>query len=263
MTLAFNFVPLYTTVFTFGICIGSFLNVCIYRIPAGMSIVTPGSTCPKCSTKIAFYCNIPIFSYLALKGRCKYCKTPISIRYPIVESITGIVALLLLQKFGLNTQMVFWFVFICTLIVISFIDFDHQIIPDFISLPGIIIFASSLFFVPEMTIKQVLLGILFGGGSLTLVAVLYYLLRKQEGMGGGDIKLLAMIGSAIGPKGVFFTIFCGSLVGTIVGFSMILITRKSGLKLKIPFGPYLSLGAVLYIFYGEPIISWYLGLITG
>ncbi len=250
-------------VFLFGICIGSFLNVCIYRIPEGRSIVSPPSSCPDCKTPIPFYCNIPIFSYLLLKGRCKFCKTKISMRYPLIEALTGFFAVLLYLKFGLTYPMLFWFVFISTLITISFIDFDYQIIPDIISLPGIIVFASSFYFIPGMTIKSVLLGILIGGGSLTTVAVGYYLIRRQEGMGVGDIKLLAMIGAAIGVKGVFFTIFSGSLLGTFAGITMIMVSRHSNSGLKIPFGPYLSMGAVLYIFWGEQIISWYMRLITG
>jgi leader peptidase (prepilin peptidase)/N-methyltransferase len=263
MELFVQMAPLSLIIFIFGICIGSFLNVCIYRIPAGKSIITPASACPSCRTTLAFYCNIPIFSYLFLKGRCNYCGAAISARYPIVEGITGLVAVSVFFKFGLGMQALFWFTFICTLIVISFIDIDHQIIPDVISLPGIAVFATSFIFIPQMTVKHALFGVLLGGGSLTLVALVYYLLRRQEGMGGGDIKLLAMIGAAIGPKGVLFTIFMGSLAGSIVGFAIILMTRHSGMKLKIPFGPYLSIGAVLYVFYGETITSWYFNLITG
>ncbi len=244
--------------FIFGTCIGSFLNVCIYRIPANKSIVTPGSFCPNCKNSIPFYCNIPIFSYLFLMGRCKSCRNPISIRYPLIEAMTGIFSLLLFLKFGLTPAMAYWFVFISVLITISFIDIDYQIIPDSISLPGIPIFASSFYFIPEMTIKTALLGILAGGGSLYAVALFYYLLRKQEGMGGGDIKLLAMIGAATGIKGVVFTIFAGSLFGTIIGIFIMLYTRIADAKLKIPFGPFLSLGAIAYIFFGNQLIHWYL-----
>ena len=249
-------------VFLLGICIGSFLNVCIYRIPIGKSIVSPPSSCPGCQKLIPFYCNIPIISFLILKGRCKFCGARISTRYPLIECFTGILGVLLLLKFGLTGQMAFWFVFMSVLLTISFIDLDHQIIPDAISLPGILIFASSFYFVPEMTLKNTLVGILLGGGSLSAVAAGYYLLRRQEGMGVGDIKLLAMIGAATGVKGVFFTIFSGSLIGTIVGMIMILRNRGSSMRLKIPFGPYLSMGAILYVFWGERIIFWYLGLLA-
>jgi len=158
--------------------------------------------------------------------------------------------------------MVYWFIFISVLITISFIDIDHQIIPDIISLPGILIFASSFYFLPEMKLKDTLLGILMGGGSLYLVAYLYYLLKKQEGMGGGDIKLLAMIGAATGIKGVFFTIFAGSLFGTFFGILFMLYSKIADSKLKIPFGPFLSMGAIIYIFFGEQLIQWYLSIIT-
>lgn len=248
-------------VFMFGACIGSFLNVCIYRIPENKSIITPGSFCPVCRQSIPFYCNIPILSYLFLKGRCKSCHNPISIRYPFIEILTGIFAVLLFYKFGLGLAMVYWFFFTSVLITISFIDIDHQIIPDIISLPGILVFASSFYFLPEMTIKDTLLGIFTGGGSLYAVAFLYFLVKKQEGMGGGDIKLLAMIGAATGIKGVFFTIFAGSLFGTFFGILIMLYTKIADSKLRIPFGPFLAMGAILYVFFGEQLIQWYLSFL--
>ena len=245
-------------VFILGACIGSFLNVCIYRIPANKSIVTPGSYCPNCNQNIPFYYNIPILSYLFLMGRCKFCNHPISIRYLLIEALTGIFALLLFHKFGFTPAMAYWFVFISVLITLSFIDIDHQIIPDIISLPGILIFSSSFYVLPEITIKDTLLGIFAGGGSLYAVALFYYLLRKQEGMGGGDIKLLAMIGAATGIKGVIFTIFAGSLFGTLFGILIMGYTKIADTKLRIPFGPFLSFGAILYIFLGQQLIQWYL-----
>ena len=248
-------------VFILGACIGSFLNVCIYRIPENRSIISPGSFCPDCHNSIPFYLNIPILSYLCLKGRCKFCNRSISIRYPLIETLTGIFAVLLVLKFGINSVMFFWFVFISVLITISFIDVDHKIIPDRISIPGIIIFASSFYFLPEMTIIQSFSGILVGGGLLYAVAAFYYLVRKQEGMGGGDIKLLAMIGAATGIKGVLFTVFAGSLLGTLAGISALLYMKAVDTKLRIPFGPFLSAGAVLYIFFGDGLIRWYMGTI--
>ena len=248
-------------IFIIGACIGSFLNVCIYRIPENNSIITPGSFCPACKKGIPFYCNIPVLSYLFLKGRCKFCHKPISIRYPIIEILAGMFAVVLFYKFGIGQVMIYWFIFTSVLITISFIDIDHQIIPDVISLPGILVFASSFYFLPEMTLKNTLLGIVAGGGSLYAVAFLYYLLKKQEGMGGGDIKLLAMIGAAIGIKGVFFTIFAGSLFGTFFGLLIMIYTKIADSKLKIPFGPFLSMGAILYIFFGEQLILWYLGIL--
>lgn len=244
--------------FLFGACIGSFLNVCIYRIPENKSIVFPGSFCPNCNNSIPFYCNIPIISYLFLRGQCKFCNQPISLRYPLIEALTGFFALLLFYRFGATPATIYWFFFITVLITISFIDFDHQIIPDIISLPGILIFASSFYFLPEMTFFKAVTGIIAGGGSLYAVAFLYYILRKQEGMGGGDIKLLAMIGAATGIKGILFTIFISSLLGTVVGISIIISTKIADTKLRIPFGPFLSMGAIIYIFFGKQLIEWYL-----
>lgn len=259
--MIYDFIPA-ATIFIFGACIGSFLNVCIYRIPENLSIVTPGSFCPSCHKSIPFYCNIPILSYIFLKGKCKFCQNPISMRYPLIEILTGAFALVLFHKFGLGTAMGYYFVFISVLIIISFIDMDHQIIPDILSLPGILIFASSFYFLPQMTFTDTLLGILAGGGSLYAVALVYYLLKKQEGMGGGDIKLLAMIGAATGIKGVFFTIFVGSLFGTFFGILIMIYTKIANSKLKIPFGPFLSLGAILYIFFGKQLIQWYLSILS-
>ena len=255
-------ITIIAALFMFGASIGSFLNVCIYRIPKGESIAFPRSFCPVCKTAIPFYLNIPIISFIALLGKCRSCNTYISIRYPIVELITALFAVATFIKFGFTIQALFWFAFICLLVVISFIDIDLQIIPDILSIPGIFIFAFAPMVVPEVTIKDTTLGIIIGGGSLYLVAVIYYLIRKDEGMGGGDIKLLAMIGAATGWRGVLFTIFISSLMGTLFGISIMMITQKADSKLKIPFGPYLAAAAILYIFYGEQLILWYFDYIS-
>ncbi len=244
--------------FVFGTCIGSFLNVVIHRMPEGQSIVSPPSHCPACNHAIPFYFNLPIISFLMLKGHCAFCNAPISIRYPLVELVTGLLALGLFFKFGLTQAAFFYFIFGAVLIAISFIDLDHQIIPDKLSLPGIILFSTSCLFVPQMRFDSVIWGVLAGGGILYLVALFYYYFRKRQGMGGGDIKLLAMIGAATGVKGVFFTLFTGSVFGTLGGAAAIAMTEKSEKRqAKIPFGPFLSLGAILYVFWGEPIIRWY------
>lgn len=245
--------------FIFGACIGSFLNVVIHRMPEGRSIVSPPSHCPACNHTIPFYFNIPIISFLILKGKCGFCNTPISIRYPLVEIITGLLTLGLFLKFGLTQAALFYFIFGAVLIAISFIDLDHQIIPDKLSLPGIIFFSTSCLFVPQMCLDSVIWGVLAGGGILYLVALSYYSLRKHQGMGGGDIKLLAMIGAATGVKGAFFTLFTGSVFGTLGGVAAMAMAKKSPKRqAKIPFGPFLSLGAILYIFWGEAIIRWYI-----
>jgi len=245
-------------IFIFGICIGSFMNVCIYRLPASKSIINPArSICPTCGNTIRFYDNIPVLSYLWLKGKCRHCNSPIAVRYLLVELTGGFFALCIYFKFGITIEAFLYYALISSLLVITFIDIDHQIIPDVITLPGIPIFFFASFAFAAITYKDSLLGILAGGGSLLLIAVTYNLLTKKEGMGGGDIKLLAMIGAALGWKGVLFTIFMGSAIGTLIGIILMLRTRK-GLKLAIPFGPFLSMGAIIYIFFGSSIINWYL-----
>jgi leader peptidase (prepilin peptidase)/N-methyltransferase len=245
-------------VFMFGMCIGSFLNVCIHRLPSSMSIINPSrSFCPQCNSAIQFYDNIPVFSYLWLKGRCRNCKASISLRYPLVELMAGILAIAILFMFGLTLEGVVYFVFISSLLVITFIDIDHKIIPDIITLPGIPIGLAASFVLPDMTFKSSLLGLLVGGGSLLLVAWTYSLITQKEGLGGGDIKLLGMIGTFIGWKGVIFTIFAASLTGTLVGIIVMLLKGKN-LKFAIPFGPFLSIGAMSYVFFGEKVFFWYL-----
>ncbi len=247
-------------VFIFGICIGSFLNVCIYRLPESKSIVHPRSACPDCGALIQFYDNIPIFSYIALRAKCRHCGAHISLRYPVIEFISGIFAVGVFLKFGISVEALIYYTFIAALLVITFIDIDHQIIPDVISLPGIPIFFAASFALPNMTFVDSILGILIGGGSLYLVAWLYHLITRKEGMGGGDIKLLAMMGAIIGWKGVLFTIFTASAVGTLAGLAVILKSGKT-MKLKIPFGPFLAIGAIAFIFFGPQLIAWYFNLL--
>ena len=245
-------------VFMFGMCIGSFLNVCIYRLPSSMSIIKPSrSFCPQCKSAIKFYDNIPVFSYIWLRGRCRNCKASISLRYPLVELITGILAIAILFLFGLTLEGLVYFIFISSLLVITFIDIDHKIIPDIITIPGIPIGLAASFVLPAMTFKSSLIGLLVGGGSLMLVAWIYSLVTRKEGMGGGDIKLLGMIGTFIGWKGVIFTIFAASLAGTLVGI-IVMLQKRENLKFAIPFGPFLSIGAMSYVFFGEKVLFWYL-----
>ena len=245
-------------VFMFGMCIGSFLNVCIYRLPSSMSILKPSrSFCPQCKSAIKFYDNIPVFSYIWLKGRCRNCKSSISLRYPLVELITGILAIAILFLFGLTLEGLVYFIFISSLLVITFIDIDHKIIPDIITLPGIPIGLLTSFVLPAMTFMSSLVGLLVGGGSLLLVAWVYSLITHKEGMGGGDIKLLGMIGAFLGWKGVIFTIFAASLTGTLVGI-IVMLQKGKNLKFAIPFGPFLSIGAMSYVFFGEKVVFWYL-----
>jgi leader peptidase (prepilin peptidase) / N-methyltransferase len=243
-------------VFVFGACIGSFLNVCIYRIPAARSIVRPRSSCPECNSTIRFYDNIPILSYLWLRGKCRDCGTEFSARYPVIEFITGLLACACFIKFGLSIEAAVYFCFIAALVVISFIDIDHQIVPDSISLPGIPVGLISSFILPSIHFKEALIGVFLGGGVLYFIAWGYQLITGKEGMGGGDIKLLAMIGAFIGWKGVLIVIFISSAAGAFIGIVLMLVANKT-LKYAVPFGPFLSLGAVVYILLGPEIIQWY------
>lgn len=244
-------------VFFFGACIGSFLNVCIYRIPAGLSIVHPPSRCPQCGTQIRWWQNIPIASWLFLRGKCAVCKVKISVRYLLVETLTALLFLKIFTMFVLQpATLVFW-AFAAALVTLTFIDLDHQIIPDVISLPGIILGFATVSLTP-LTWSNSLLGILLGGGSLWLIAIIYEFLTKNEGMGGGDIKLLAVIGAFLGWKAILPVIFISSCLGTLVGVPLMLRQGASG-KLAIPFGPFLSAAALIWLFWGGLLLRWYFG----
>ncbi|RPJ00708.1 MAG: prepilin peptidase [Deltaproteobacteria bacterium] len=242
-----------------GALIGSFLNVCIARLPKEESIVFPGSHCPRCGHPIRGYDNIPIISYLVLKGKCRDCGASISIQYPLVEGITAVGSFLLFLRFGLSVAYLIYFAFLCSLIVITVIDLYHQIIPDVISLPGIGVGLLASLVLPGITFWNSLVGVLLGGGSLFIVATVYQWLFKREGMGGGDVKLLAMIGAFLGWKVVILTILLSSLIGSVVGIVMIVVKGKD-FKYAIPFGPFLAAGAVISLGWGGQIIGWYLNL---
>lgn len=245
--------------FLFGAVIGSFLNVCIYRMPREESVVSPPSHCPCCDYRIRWYDNIPLVSYLLLGGKCRGCRAKISLQYPLVELLNGLLTLALFQRFGPTLAFAVLFLFCSALVVITFIDIEHQIIPDEISLSGIALGFVFSFFLAGHSWLNSLLGIVLGGGSLLLVASGYHWLTGKEGMGGGDIKLLAMMGAFLGWKSIPFIIFASSLIGSLIGVSLMVIQKKDS-KLAIPFGPYLAFAAVLYIFYGPQLIHWYLTL---
>lgn len=249
----------YVFAFLFGAAVGSFLNVCIYRLPRSMSIVFPPSACPECGSRIAPRDNIPILGWLLLGGRCRSCKGRISWQYPAVELLNGLLTLFLFFRFHLSPTFFVLFLFCSALVAVTFIDIEHQIIPDSISLPGIVVGFAVSFFLPWLGWKNSLIGIAAGGGSLLIVAWGYHLLTKKEGMGGGDIKLLAMMGAFLGWKAIPFIIFSSSLIGSVVGVSLMAARGKDS-QLPIPFGPFLALGALLYIFFGRELIGWYLGL---
>jgi leader peptidase (prepilin peptidase)/N-methyltransferase len=245
----------------FGAIVGSFLNVCILRIPNGESVVQPPSHCPACKKSIPFYDNIPLISYIALRGRCRSCAGPISPRYFVVELLMASLSVALYYEFGLSLAFFVGFIFVAALIVISFIDLDLRIIPDVISLPGIVvgllisliahyIVADPFGILPSPL--SALLGVLIGGGFLLAVGWAYEYFTGVEGMGGGDIKLLAMIGAFLGWPSIIVTLFAGCLAGSIVGLAL-MVAKGVGRRYPIPFGPFLCLGALLYLFFSQEL----------
>ncbi|MEN8256318.1 MAG: prepilin peptidase [Thermodesulfobacteriota bacterium] len=247
--------------FVFGAIVGSFLNVVILRLPdPEASVVFPGSHCPSCKTSLHWYENIPIISFLFLQGRCRTCQVKISIQYPLVELAMALLSFFLLQRFFISVEFLIYFVFAAALLVIIVIDFYHQIIPDRISLPGIVLGFAASFLLPGLAWQSSALGILFGGGIFYAIAMGYYLVTKRHGMGGGDIKLLAMIGAFQGWQALPFVIFCSSLLGTIVGLGA-MVKQKKGGQTRIPYGPFLAMASLLYLFFDHRIIQlthWYL-----
>jgi leader peptidase (prepilin peptidase) / N-methyltransferase len=239
-----------------GLVLGSFYNVCIYRLPREESIAWPGSHCPQCGHPLSPWDNLPLVSFLLLRGACRYCHAPISYQYPLVEGVNGLATVLLWWKFGLSWAFLQGLLFFGALLIVSVIDLHHRIIPDVITYPGMVLglLLSWLIGVPGW--PSSLIGLLIGGGLLYLLAVGYQLITGKEGMGGGDIKLLGMIGAFLGWPGVLVTIFVGSFAGSLVGVPLIL--WKKDRAYQIPFGPFLSLGAVIHLFFGHSLLSWYL-----
>jgi leader peptidase (prepilin peptidase)/N-methyltransferase len=283
--------------FVLGAIIGSFLNVCIYRIPADRSIVRPGSRCPVCGGPIAGYDNIPLVSYLLLRGRCRKCGCNISIRYPLVELLTAALFVVFSRVLGLSIELPVTLAFACLLIAASFIDLDHMIIPDVLSVGGLLFGVALSFVRPSFgsadslgsllagagalkgmpaaleRLATSLGGVLAGGGVLYAIAASYELVRKKEGMGGGDIKLLGMIGAFCGIEGVIFSLVIGSFIGAAVGIPLMLIKRRS-MTYALPFGPFLSLGALVYailyvvggrrsLFHGNELIRLLFSVVPG
>ena len=252
-------------VFIFGAAVGSFLNVCITRIPNGESLVHPPSHCPNCKEPISVYHNIPLLSYLLLRGRCRSCRASISPRYFFVELLMACLAVALYYQFGVSLAFLVSFVFVAALIVISFIDLDVRIVPDVISLPGIV--AGLLFSVvarylindPFEVIPSplsALIGVVVGGGFLLALAWAYEAFTGVEGMGGGDIKLLAMIGAFLGWTAIPFTLFFASLTGSVIGLGL-MVGKGVGRRFALPFAPFLCLGALLYLFFGNELMEFY------
>ena len=239
-----------------GAVIGSFLNVAIYRLPREESIVLPASHCPSCHQPIPWYDNIPLFGFIFLKGRCRSCRKAISFRYPLVELANGLGYLFLLNQFGLGWQWVAYSVLYSSLLVITFIDLSHQIVPDVITLPGMVIGILVSSTLLSIGLVNSIIGLLLGGLLFYLAAVL-----SRGGMGGGDIKLIAMIGAFVGWKAVLLTIFVSAFAGSILGVGLMIFMGKTR-KYPVPFGPFLALGAMVSIVWGNEIIFWYTRLGT-
>jgi leader peptidase (prepilin peptidase) / N-methyltransferase len=250
--------PVIAAIFVFGAMIGSFLNVCIVRLPEERSIVRPRSHCPSCGHQIAWYDNLPVVSFVLLRGRCRVCGVRISPLYPTVELLTGALAVALWMRLGTTLAFAGYFLFAAALVTITFIDLDHRIIPDVISLPGIVVGLAVSFVSPLVTPLGALLGVLAGGGVLLAIATGYEMLRGREGMGGGDVKLLAMIGAFLGWQSVFVTLMVASLIGSIIGVGL-MIYQRADTKLAIPFGPFLAGGALVSLFFGDRILAFYFG----
>ena len=243
----------------FGAIVGSFLNVCIYRLPLGKSVVWPGSACARCGRPLAWFENVPVVSYVLLRGRCRTCGDRISLRYPTVEAITAAMFALGWWYYGPGVLLASRLVLGCALIVLFEIDREHQILPNVITLPGIAVgFAFSLFAEPGWVSS--LAGIVVGGGTLLAIAYGYYALRHEEGLGMGDFKMLAMIGAFLGWRLTLLTLMMGSLGGSIVGMALILL-KRGGMKSALPFGTFLALGAALAATVGPVVVDWYVGLL--
>ncbi|MCK4236821.1 MAG: prepilin peptidase [Candidatus Krumholzibacteria bacterium] len=248
---------LISTTVVFGLLVGSFINVVIYRLPRGQSIVGPRSFCPQCKKKIRWYENIPVFSYIFLRGKCNGCGGHIVARYPIVEMVGGALALLVLYRFGLSIDAAFVFSFLMALLAVTFIDWSHRIIPDEISLSFILIGFVWSFINTDVSPLSSVMGAVTGGGGLYVVGLVYRLIRHAEGMGGGDIKLMAMIGACLGLKLVLPVIVIASFFGSIYGVA--LIRSGKGGKAAVAFGSFLAPSAAFCLLYGSKLLTWYFG----
>jgi leader peptidase (prepilin peptidase)/N-methyltransferase len=240
-----------------GLCVGSFLNVCIHRLPLKQSVVWPASRCPGCGHELAWFDNIPVASYVILRGRCRTCRLPISMRYPIVEALTAAMFLWHWTVFGPTPLLLVRLVFACALIVLFAIDLDHQILPDVITLPGIVVGFACSWFVPPGPLMS-LAGIALGGGLLWAIAEAWFLIRKVEAMGFGDVKMLAMVGAFLGVKLVMVTFVLSSMIGGVVGV-LLIASRRADMATRVPFGTMLAVAALMASLYGDALLTWYLG----
>lgn len=243
----------------FGLVWGSFLNVVIYRLPRGLSIVHPPSSCPHCGRRISAYDNIPVLSFIFLKGKCRHCKGKISFTYPLVEALTPLSFLLIYSEFSLSFHFFASCLFVSGLIVLGFIDFYHQILADEITLPGLGLALIYALFRTDFTLREALVGAVVGSGFLIFVYGAYYFLRKKEGLGMGDVTMMLMVGAFVGWKQTFFTLVLASLAGTLVGVFFILF-RKKDMQYSLPFGTFLAPAAFVALLWGEKILTAYFSL---
>jgi leader peptidase (prepilin peptidase) / N-methyltransferase len=240
-----------------GLCVGSFLNVCIHRLPRRESLLWPASRCPRCGTSLRWVHNVPLVSWIALRGRCASCRAPISAQYPVVELVTALLWVLIVWWTPAGPLLASRLVLATILIVLFAIDLEHQILPNVITLPGILVgLAFSLVAPPGL--PSSLLGMLLGGGVLYAIAAGYYLVRKEEGMGMGDVKMLAMIGAFLGWRAVLVTLVLASFAGAAVGLAL-MATHRGTLRYALPFGTFLSFGALVAMLVGDRLIDWYAG----
>lgn len=235
--------------FAFGACIGSFLNVVIWRLPRGESLLFPGSRCPACKQPIPAFANVPILSYLALRGRCRSCRAPISPRYPFVEALTGALFAALLYAHGPSARLLVEWLLAAALVAVIFIDLDHYIIPNWITLPGIALGLSISLAAPSLGVPfpDALRGVVLAGGAFWLIAEVYPRLRGKQGLGFGDVKLIAMLASLLGTWAAIGIIFLGSVIGLAYGIPKLVIERK-GMDTRIPFGPGLAIAGLVFLF---------------
>jgi leader peptidase (prepilin peptidase) / N-methyltransferase len=245
----------YTFVALFGLIIGSFLNVCIYRLPLDQSIAWPASRCTTCGRELNWFENIPVLSYLALRGRCRTCGEHVSLMYPLIELLTATVFVLTFARFGISWLLPIRLVFGCAMIVLLVIDLQHQILPNEITLPGIVVgLAASACGVP--TWREALIGAVSGGGALWLMAWSYERLRHQEGLGFGDVKMLAMIGAFLGWKLMLLTLVAASTVGSLTALAL-LFARRADWQSKLPLGTFLAMAAIPVGLVGDVVVDWY------
>jgi leader peptidase (prepilin peptidase)/N-methyltransferase len=251
--------PVELTIITLvGLAIGSFLNVVIHRLPRRESLVSPGSRCPSCGYALGAADNVPVLSWVLLGGRCRKCRTRISVRYPVIELATAAVFIAHYYVFGWTPLLAVRLVFASSLVALFAIDLEHHLLPDAITLPGIVAgLLASLFLPPGF--RDALIGILAGGGVLWLIGEAYFRYAGEEGMGGGDVKMLAMIGAFLGWKLVIVTLVFSSIAGAVIGLAVIAV-RRGGMKYALPYGTFLSVAALVASLYGEQIVRWYTGL---